>query len=69
MKLTSEAFNLIQEFNNEKAHTIIDKPEINEIDLHPEFGNWMVEAVPTRPYGTYEDLKDLISCYDKIKQR
>jgi len=39
------------------------------IDLHPEFGNWMVEAVPTRPYGSTEDIDDLLKCYKKIKKR
>ena len=23
--------------------------------LMPEFGNWMLEAVPSEPYGTYAD--------------
>jgi hypothetical protein len=29
----------------------------------------MVEAVPSRPYGAYEDLSDLLTCFDKIKKR
>jgi hypothetical protein len=41
----------------------------HEIDLHPEFGNWMVEAVPSKPYGAYEDLDDLLTCFERIKKR
>ena len=44
-----------------------EDPEVNEIELHPEFGNWMVEAVPTHPYGTYEDLADMLTCFEKIR--
>lgn len=69
VKLTNQAFDLIQEFN--KSITILAKedPEVNEIELHPEFGNWMVEAVPTHPYGTYEDLADMLTCFEKIRKR
>lgn len=29
----------------------------------------MVEAVPSRPYGAYEDINDLLKCYNKMKKR
>jgi hypothetical protein len=41
----------------------------SEIHLHPEFGNWMVEAVPTEPYGAIDDLANLLSCIEKISRR
>ena len=55
LQLTNRAFDLIHEFNEEH--------EGKEVDLHPEFGNWMVEAVPSHPYGAYEDLEDLLTCF------
>ncbi len=64
VRLSNEAFDLLHEFNEE-----YQKQPDHEIDLHPEFGNWMVEAVPSRPYGAMEDLKDLLSCFGKIKRR
>lgn len=60
VQLANQGYDLIQEFNN------IDDSEIH---LHPEFGNWMVEAVPTDPYGCVEDLSQLLSCIDKISRR
>lgn len=35
----------------------------------PEFGSWMVEAVPTNPYGSIMDPEILLSCQDKLHQR
>ena len=55
IQLTNQAFDLIHEFNEEYKDASSDLKE-KEIDLHPEFGNWMVEAVPSKPYGAYEDL-------------
>lgn len=46
-QLFSDAFSKIDEFN--QSHQ--DK----ELHLQPEFGNWMIEAVPSAPYG---DLRD-----------
>jgi hypothetical protein len=69
VKLTNSAFDLIQEFNDNKGTLAKEDPEVNEIELHPEFGNWMVEAVPTHPYGTYEDLADMLTCFEKIRKR
>lgn len=61
VQLTNSAFDLIHEFNEEHRE--------QEIHLHPEFGNWMVEAVPSKPYGAYEDLEDMLTCLSKIKRR
>lgn len=47
VQLANQGYDLIQEFN---------ATDDSEIHLHPEFGNWMVEAVPTDPYGSIEDL-------------
>ena len=58
--LTNQALKLIEEFNS--------LPD-QGVHLHPEFGNWMVEAVPTEPYGAMEDIKELLSCYPKIVKR
>jgi len=38
---------LIFEFNENSME--------NEIVLHPEFGQWMVEAVPGNPYNSIEN--------------
>lgn len=65
VQLTNSAFDLIHAFNELQEH----KGESHEIDLHPEFGNWMVEAVPSKPYGAYEDLRDLLTCNEKLKKR
>jgi hypothetical protein len=32
----------------------------------PEFGGWMVEAVPTKPYFSISDPEILLSCADKL---
>ena len=60
VRLSNNAFDLLHEFNEEGC---------DEIDLHPEFGNWMVEAVPTKPYGATEDIDDMLTCYPKIQRR
>ena len=65
VRLANNAYVLLQEFNEQQE----SKGLTHEIDLHPEFGNWMVEAVPFRPYGAYEDLGNLLTCYDKITKR
>jgi hypothetical protein len=35
----------------------------------PEFGGWMVEAVPAMPYMSIIDPVELLSCEDKIHER
>jgi len=47
VKLVNNASILIRNFNEEHGD--------REIHLQPEFGNWMVEAVPAEPYGALED--------------
>lgn len=61
LQLTDKAFDLIHKFNDEYKEA--------EISLHPEFGNWMAEAVPSQPYGAYEDLENLLTCFEKINTR
>ena len=57
----NDALELIQEFNEEH--------QFKELVLMPEFGNWMVEAVPAEPYNNTEDIGDLLSTYGKISKR
>lgn len=61
VQLSNQGFKLLQEFNE------MHKDE--EVHLHPEFGNWMVEAVPAHPYNAIEDLKELLTCFTKITKR
>jgi len=35
----------------------------------PEFGGWMVEAVPKEPYQSISHAEDLLSCVDKLSKR
>ena len=44
----------------------MEKPDFK---LLPEFGNWMIEAVPTDPYNSYHDPDQLLSCKVKISAR
>ena len=41
----------------------------NEILLMPEFGGWMVEAVPSKPYCSTIDAAELLSCEIKLYKR
>lgn len=43
-----------------------DEQKAKGFKLMPEFGNWMIEAVPNQPYGTYADPAQLLSSYAKI---
>lgn len=64
VKLACDASHLIQSFNN------MNKEEKHfDFALLPEFGNWMIEAVPSEPYKTYSDPDHLLSCTLKLKQR
>ena len=40
-----------------------------DFKLLPEFGNWMIEAVPTDPYGAYSNPDQLLACRQKISNR
>jgi hypothetical protein len=59
--LANQGFRMIDEFNS--CHQ--DK----ELHLQPEFGNWMIEAVPSKPYNSIEDLTELLSCFPKLSKR
>ena len=41
----------------------------NAFTLLPEYGNWMIEAVPAKPYGNYSDPEQLLCCAQKLKAR
>jgi hypothetical protein len=58
--LADQGYNLIESFNS------IGDPDVQ---LQPEFGNWMIEAVPKKPYNSTEDIEDLMSCDSKIANR
>lgn len=40
-----------------------------DFKLMPEFGNWMLEAVPIDPYGSYANADQLLACIEKIQER
>ena len=58
--LSAQGYDLIESFNQQNEPSI---------QLQPEFGNWMVEAVPKHPYNSTEDLEDLMSCDQKVHER
>lgn len=35
----------------------------------PEFGQWMLEAIPANPYGACSKPCELLSCYVKMTAR
>jgi hypothetical protein len=35
----------------------------------PEFGSWMIEAVPSKPYGAYMNPEELLVCFESLKKR
>jgi len=41
----------------------------SDIILMPEFGGWMVEAVPSKPYNSIIEASELLSCEDKLHRR
>jgi hypothetical protein len=61
VKLVNDGFRLIHEFNEEHAD--------QHIHLQPEFGNWMVEAVPAEPYNSVENADEILSAYPKLLKR
>ncbi len=61
VQLASDAYDHIDIFNNEHQDL--------EVHLQPEFGNWMVEAVPSEPYGTLEDADQILSVGPKLYRR
>ena len=80
MQLTCDAGDIIDEFNEQaKLYDNFDDTEEEkaaiegltesakpDFKLLPEFGNWMIEAVPSDPYGTYLDPEQLLACKEKI---
>ena len=48
-----------------------DRQEMGAPDfkLLPEFGNFMIEAVPMDPYGSYANADELLLCEKKISNR
>ena len=63
MQLSNRGPELIKIFNEKYA-----TPE-TDIVLMPEFGGWMVEAVPMNPYNSLLDAAELLSCEDKLHKR
>ena len=63
IQLSNRGPELIQTFNDS------DLSEKSNIVLMPEFGSWMVEAVPTKPYNSLVDPEVLLSCQDKLHER
>ena len=66
VRLSCDADDIIQDFNKLEQGSTNDKPDFK---LLPEFWDWMIEAVPTDPYGAYSDPKQLLACADKIIRR
>ena len=63
MKLSSRGPELIDLFNKSSLS------QEKEVMLMPEFGSWMVEAVPTKPYNSIIDAAELLSCEEKLHDR
>ena len=81
VKLTCDGDDIISDFNSSSEILSSFDAEMGSIEeskeedmkpdfkLLPEFGNWMIEAVPTEPYGAYSDPNQLLLCKDKISNR
>jgi hypothetical protein len=63
IKLSNSATQLIKEFNGSKLS------QESEITLMPEFGGWMIEAVPSKPYESLMDPAELLSCEASLHSR
>lgn len=61
--LSNRGPELIQVFNSSKLANTSD------IILMPEFGGWMIEAVPSKPYNSIIDASELLSCEEKLHHR
>jgi hypothetical protein len=61
--LSNRATELLAVFNSDK------EAELSDIQLMPEFGGWMVEAVPRTPYTSTIDADELLSCESKLDVR
>ena len=58
--MSNRGLELIEGFNNSTLSSE------NGIVLMPEFGGWMVEAVPKEPYKSIIDAEELLSCEMKL---
>jgi hypothetical protein len=58
--LSNRGPELIDKFNTSES------TKESGVVLMPEFGGWMIEAVPTEPYMSIADPKILLSCEEKI---
>lgn len=63
IKLSNRGPELIQIFNSSKLSVNSD------IMLMPEFGGWMIEAVPKKPYNSIIDAAELLSCEQMLHDR
>lgn len=63
MKMSNRGPELIKEFNTNPVAAA------SKIVLMPEFGGWMIEAVPTEPYMSQIDPEILLSCEKQISLR
>jgi len=61
--MSNRGLELIEVFNNSTLSSE------NGIVLMPEFGGWMVEAVPKEPYQSIIDAEELLSCEMKLQNR
>ena len=61
--MSNRGLELIEVFNNSALSSE------NGIVLMPEFGGWMVEAVPKDPYKSIIDAEELLSCETKLSNR
>ena len=66
VQLSCDGDVLIEQLNTKLEDGSQHKPDFK---LLPEFGNWMIEAVPTDAYGPYSDPEQLLVCRDKIFNR
>ena len=64
-KLSCDASDILRDFNQILESSVEDPG----FKLLPEFGNWMIEAVPSFPYKNYADPNNLLSCFEKISTR
>lgn len=73
VRLSCDAHDIITDFNTQtqvfetfsddeesKSFAELTGQEKPDFKLLPEFGNWMIEAVPTDPYGAYSDPSELL---------
>jgi hypothetical protein len=58
VRLACDASKIIASYN-EANH---DSTDPDGFTLLPEYGNWMIEAVPIKPYGSYSDPNQLLCC-------